>query len=485
MNKNIINRKLVASSLMWKMLERISSQSINFIVQVVIARILMPEDFGNLAILIAFTNFAAVFVQSGISTAIIQKKNIDNVDLSTTFWISFVIAFSCYSILYYIAPHIALYFANESLVLALRVISLALFFDVANAIHTAILTRKMEFKKMFLRSLFAVPMSGIIGIYMAVNGFGLWALVFQYLINQILSCIVLWMATKWRISFKVSIDKAKSIFSFSGKILLSSVLINVYENVRTLVIGKVYTSDLLAYYDRGQSYTGLIIQSINTSLSSVLLPVFSKKQGETVEIKNMMRRSISLSSFVIFPVLAGFAAVAKPLVLLLLTDKWIECVPYIMIFCLYRAPYPIFTVNAQSYYAKGRSDIILKLEVIRCVLNFIVLIVTVRYGVLAIAYGMTGLSIASVFFCMYPNIKLVDYKIQEQIKDIFPMFIRSFFMFILVFSIQFLHLSPVLTLLIQIPTGVVIYFLMSTIVKDKNIPYLLELLRSFTKKKYL
>lgn len=468
---------------MWRMLERICSQLINFVVQVIIARILIPEDFGYLAILIAFTNFAAIFVHSGISTAIIQKKELDNGDLATAFWISFIIALCCYSILYCIAPKISLYFGSESLILALRIISLTLFLGAANSIQTAILIRKLEFKKIFFRSLFAVPLSGVIGIYMALNGFGLWALVFQYLLNQTVSCIVLWMATKWRISFKISLSKARSIFSFSGKILLSSVLINIFESVRTLVIGRMYTSDLLAYYDRGQSYTGLIIDSINTTLSSVLLPVFSQKQDETTELKNMVRRSISLSSFVIFPILAGFAAVAKPFVLLLLTEKWIGCVPYIMIFCLYRLPYPIFTVNIQAYYAKGRSDITLKLEVIRCILNFIVLICTAKHGVLAIAYGMTVLSLASVFLCMYPNVKLIDYKIQEQIKDIFPMLIRSFCMFIIVFSIQLLNLSPIVTLTIQIPSGIAIYLFLSKITRDTNLQYLIELKESYIKNK--
>lgn len=469
----------LTQSFLWKFMEQVVSQGVNIIVQIVLARLLVPEDFGQLAILVVFINFATILVQNGLSTAIVQKQNIDNLDISTLVSLSLGIATVCYFLLYQMAPAISSYYASESLRNCMRILSLVLFPNALVAIQTAILARQMKFKSIFLRSVIAVPVSGAIGITMAYLGYGLWALVVQTLTNQFLTVVVMWMGTRWKFSCKFSFRRASQIFSFSGKILLQQILSNLADTARTLMIGKMYSSKDLAYYDRGFSYTGYIVNSVNSTLASVLLPTFARCQKDTVAIKNMMRQAITLSSFIMFPVLAGFAAVAEPLVLLLLTEKWLGCVPYIMIFCLYRIPYPIITINLQAFYALGRSDITLRITIYQNIILGIILVLCLQISVIAVAWGSVLYSFINILLFALPNAKLVGYQLREQLYDILLPLIGSIVVFLIVWPVQLFKWSSILTLCIQIPLGISVYLILALATRNKCIFQLYGLLRRF------
>lgn len=472
----------ITTSFVWKFLERITSQGVNLITQIILARILCPDDFGILAIVLVFVNLANIFTQSGLSAAIIQKKDIDQNDISVTFWLSFFVSCFFYVLIFLFSPLIEKYYQINELSLILRVISISLFFSAPTSLMTGILSRNFEFKKIFFRSLLSVPISGIVGIFMAINGFGVWSLVTQNLINNILTCVVLWVSTKMKIKFCFNRSIIKSIFSFSSKILLANLLINLYESVRSLIIGKKYSTESLAYYDKGQTYTDYAIQSVNSTLSSVLLPIFARKQDDLNSLRDSMSLSISVCSFLVFPLLFGFAAISKSLVIVFLTEKWLQCVPFIIIFCIYRLPYPIFAANQQAYYALGRSDIVLKLEIVRCIINFSILFLTVNLGVNAIAIGMMVASLISMIIFIIPNVKLIKYSLKRQLFDLLLPLIFSVLMFAIVFPLQYLEINYYLLLPIQIIVGICFYLGISFLTKNKNLSYIISKIKKIKNK---
>ena len=289
-----INKAKVVSSLTWKLFERFVSQGLSLAIQIILARLLLPEDFGSLAIIVAITNYAAIFVQSGIATALIQKKDLDDKDVSTVLISCLILASAFYTILFVAAPFIANAFESDILVPTLRIQSLVLFLNAINSVQTAILSRKMQFKRLFVRSLIAVPVSGIVGIAMAYLGFGLWSLVMYNLSNMLVVVLVMNIGNDLRTKLGFSMEKARTIYSFSSKILVTSFVSGGYDLMRTMAIGKKYNTNDLAFYDKAYSYSYYVVNILNSSISSVMLPTFSKKQDDINEIKLIARRSTKL-----------------------------------------------------------------------------------------------------------------------------------------------------------------------------------------------
>ncbi len=478
-----INQKKVVGSMIWKLGERIIGQGVNLIVQIILARLLLPSDFGSLAIIVAIINYAAIFVHSGLSTAIVQKEKVDDLDVSTLFSASLVIALALYLLLFFLAPFIANFYDAPILKWTLRVLSLVLFLNAFNSIQTAILSRMMQFRKLFIRTLLAVPISGGVGILMAYLGFGVWALVVHNLVNMLVVVLFMSFDKNLRFSFKFSFSRFKKLYGFSLKILGSSLVSGANDTARTMVIGRKYSKDDLAYYDKALVYSGYVTQIVNTSVQSVLLPVFSRKQKDRETLRNMARRSVKLSAFLMFPVLIGVAMMSKPLVLLVLGQKWAESIPYLAIFCVLRIPGCIMSIDKQVYYAEGRSGINLFYEIGLFIANIATLLFTMQYGVFAVAIGSTVVElVGGLAICIISHV-VYGYKLTTRCLDLAPVFFCTTAMALCIYGVTFLVEGFFVTILLQFVLGVLVYFVVSFVLNKETMKYVLNMIKNITKKK--
>jgi len=475
----VINKSRVLTSLLWKVMERAGTQGMQFVVQIIIARLLVPEQYGIIAIVMVFISIAQVFVQCGLNTALIQKKDADEIDFSSVFYLSLIVAALLYIIIYISAPFIASYYTQPLLVQVLRVLSITLFIGALNSIQNAFAMRNMLFRKLFVGSLGAVIISGVVGITAACNGLGVWALVAQQLTYQISVVIILWFVIRWRPRLLFSLDRIRTLFSFGSKLLISSLVDTLFINLRTPIIGRMYSPAMLGFYNKGQQIPQLIVTNINGSIQAVMLPTLSAFQDEKKRVKEIMRRSIVTSSFFIFPMMIGLAVVAEPLIKIILTDKWLPAVPFLQIFCFSFALWPIHTANLQAINAIGRSDIFLRLEIIKKTLGLIVLGLSLPYGVYAMAVGQVISDFLSTFINAYPNKKLLDYSYKEQWRDIIPSLLIALIMGSIVYLFKFLSFSAWQLLLLQVFVGIILYVGLNIIFKIESFSYLINTIRQF------
>lgn len=470
------NRTLV--NFIWRFAERCGAQLVTFIVSIVLARILTPSDYGTIALVTVFTTILQVFIDSGLSTALIQKKDADDLDFSSVFYFNFVICIILYLIMFVSAPFIADFYKDSSLVSIVRVISLTLIISGVKGVQQSYVSRHMLFKRFFFSTLGGTIFSAVLGIIMAYAGFGVWAIVFQQLSNNAIDTLILWITVKWRPIKKFSWSRLKNLLSFGWKMLASSLLDTVYNNLRNMIIGKLYTSADLAFYNQGDRFPKLIVTNINTSIDSVLLPTMSNEQDNHVRVKDMTRRAIKISTYIMAPLMIGLAFCAKPIVQIVLTDKWLPCVPYLQIFCISYLFWPIHTANLNAIKAMGRSDLFLKLEVIKKFIGMILLLITMNISVMAMAYSLLISGLISQVINSWPNRYLLKYSYIDQIKDILPNIVMALIMGGFVYFISYLNLPILVSLVVQILSGGIIYLILSNLTKNDSFIYLINILKS-------
>ena len=472
------------SSLLFKLVESLGNQGLAFVVSLLLARALAPSDYGVLSMLLVFIAIAQVFVQSGLNTALIQKKDVDETDLSSVFFVSFGMAAVFYAILFVLSPWLADFFRMPALKSTLRVMALILLPGSLISVQTAVVSRQMAFRKQMVASLCATVLSGTVGVVMARNGAGYWALVAQQMTNQCALAILLLVLVKWRPHFMFSFARVREHFCFGWKLLVSGLLDTVFTNLRSMVIGRKFSDEALASFTRGKQFPELAMNAINGSISSVMLPVLSEQQDETQRMKQTMRRSVMLSCFVVVPLLAGLAAVAEPLIKLLLTDKWLPCVPFLQLCCIDFALYPIHTSNLSAINAKGRSDVFLRLEIIKKAYGMVILLVSVLCfdSVMAIAWGGVISSVVSAAVNAHPNKELINYGYLEQMRDILPTIVLSLIMFGVVYAMNLLALPTAVLLVLQIIVGVIVYGGLSLLFKLESVQFLYQLLGRLRKR---
>ncbi|MGI6170760.1 MAG: lipopolysaccharide biosynthesis protein [Butyricicoccus sp.] len=475
--KNQSMRGKVFAGLFWKFGERISAQLISLIVSIVLARLLSPDDYGAVALVMVFITIANVFVASGFGNALIQKKNADNLDFSSVFYLNIALGLVLYAVLFFASPAIASFYNMPVLSPALRVLGIRIVVASVNSVQQAYVSRHMLFKRFFWSTLFGTLVSGVVGITMAYHGFGVWALVAQYLTNTCTDTIVLWFTVKWRPIFRCSLERAKGLFSYGWKLLVSALLDTGYKQLRSLIIGKKYTSADLAYYNQGDKYPGLIVNNINTSISSVLFPAMSQFQDDRKRVKQMTRRAIQISSYIMWPMMIGFAVVAEPFVSLVLTDKWLPCVPFIRIFCFTYGLYPIHTANLQAINALGRSDLFLRLEIIKKTIGLSMILLSMNYGTLVMAYSLVVADVAATVVNAVPNSKLLNYRYFEQLRDLLPGLVMSLIMAAVIVPISLLGLPDIATIALQVVCGAAVYLAESVLTKQPAFQYLLGLIK--------
>lgn len=482
-----IERKSVVSGLFWKFSEILCTDGVSFIVSIVLARILMPEEYGQIALVNVFVTLANVFVVNGLGTALIQKKNADNLDFSSVLYFNFLFSVLLYLLLYGAAPYIANFYGEKQLIPVLRVLGLRIPIASINSIQNAYVSRNMLFKKLFVVNLLSTLISGVVGILMAYFGMGVWALVGQILVSAIAGTIVTAIVTKWVPILCFSWNRLKSLIDYGWKILASSLIKVGYEQLSDLIIGKLYTSKDLAFYSRGKKYPALVVDSINSSISAVLFPAISKQQDSPEKVKAMVRRSIRTSTYVLTPLLFGMAALAEPMIRFMLTEKWLSCVPYLRIACIYYALQPVQTANLQAIRAVGRSDIILKLDIIKRGLGVILLLSLMRKGPIGVALAPVGMSLVAMMINIRPNIKLIGYSYKEQFLDLLPNLSLSLTMALIVYGFNCLVNdvcgSDVLVIILGIFIGVIYYILVSLCSKNDSFLYMVNMMKSYLPKR--
>ncbi len=473
----------VFSNLIWRFAERCGAQGVAFIVSLVLARLLSPDDYGTIALVTVFTSILNVFVDSGMGNALIQKKNADDVDFSSVFYFNIIICSILYLLMFVTAPLIAYFYKNEALTPVIRVLSLTLVISGVKNVQQAYVSKNMKFKLFFFSTIGGTILAAIVGIVMAYKGFGVWALVAQQIVNATIDTVILWITVKWRPKKVFSFERLKSLLSYGWKLLVSALIDTVYNDIRQLIIGKLYSSADLAQYNQGKKFPQIIVTNINASIDSVLLPTMSKEQDNAERVKSMTRRSIKISTYIMAPLMIGLAFVAPELVNLILTDKWLPCVPFLRVFCITYIFYPIHTANLNAIKAMGRSDLFLKLEIIKKIVGFSILLSTMWFGVMVMAYSLLLSSVLCQIINSWPNKKLFNYSYLSQLKDILPSILLALFMGVCINLLPLLGLSTIITLIIQVILGVAIYVAGSVITKNDSFNFLLNIVKNVFKNK--
>lgn len=466
----------VIKNFFWRIGESGGAQLVSFLVSIVLARLLTPEDYGVIALVTVFTSILQVFVDSGLGTALVQKKNADEVDFSSVFYFNVLICLVLYAGMFVAAPVIARFYDNPIYIPLVRVLSLTLVISGLKNIQQAYVSRHMIFKRFFFSTLGGTIASAILGIVMAYAGFGVWALAAQYVSNTAIDTLILWVTVPWRPRKKFSWMRLKELLSYGWKLLASALMDTGYTSLWNLLIGKVYSAADLSFYDQGARYPKAIISTISNSIDSVLLPTMSSVQDDRAQIKSMTRRSIMTSVYVMAPLMMGLAGCAKTLVSLILTDKWLPCVPFLRIFCITYMFWPVHSANLNAIKAMGRSDLYLRLEILKKIIGIGLLLCTVKISVMAMACSLLISSFASQVINSYPNWKLLNYRYLEQLRDILPSILLAVVMAVAVGTVPFWGYGNVLTLCIQIPLGVVIYVAGSAVFRMESFRYLLNMI---------
>ena len=477
-----MNRK-VASSLFWRYLERCGAQGVNLVVSIILARLLLPDDYGLVALVSVFITILNVFVNSGLGNALIQKKDADDLDFSSVFWFNIVWCILLYLLLFLCAPLIAGFYKKPDLTLVLRVLGLQIIISGVKNIQQAYVSRTMQFRKFFFATLGGTVGAAIIGIWMAYHGYGVWALVVQQLFNAAVDTIILWIIVKWRPHRQFSFVRLKGLYSYGWKLLVSALLDTIYGEIRQLIIGKKYTSADLAFYNKGNNIPNMIITNIDTSINSVLFPTMSQEQDDRERVRGMIRRAIKTSTYIIAPLMMGLVFISEPLIRLLLTEKWLPSVPYMRIFCITYMFYPIHTANLNAIQALGRSDIFLKLEILKKIVGIAAVLITMNISVMAMGYSLLVTCVISQMINSWPNRKLLKYTYLEQLRDIMPGILLAVFMGGCVYCISFLKLPDAVTLVIQIILGAGIYYFGSRLLKMESYEYITSMIRQWRREK--
>ena len=478
-----MDRSKVISNLFWRFAERFGAQLVTFAVTIVLARLLDPALHGTIVEVTAITTILMVFVDAGMGNALIQKKDPDDLDFSSVFYFNLAFCLILYLLLFLAAPWIAVLYKEPELTPIVRVLGLTVVVAGVKNVQQAYVSKTLQFKRFFFATLGGTLFSAALGITLAYLHYGVWALVAQQLSNVTVNTVILWFTVGWRPKRMFSFRRLKGLLSYGWKLLAAQLLDTVYLKLYPLIIGARFQADDTAFFDRGQNWPNLLVENVNASIDSVLLPVLSSQQDHKAQVREITRRAIKTSTFVMMPLMAGLAVCAEPLVRWLMTDKWLPCVPYMQVFCAIYALYPLHTANLNAIKAMGRSDVFLKLEIVKKILETTVLIITVRYGVLAMALGELGCSIASQLINAWPNRKLLDYSYWRQLWDMLPAILLSAGMAAVVGLVLLLGLGDLPTLLLQVPLGVLIYVLGSVLFKVESFRFLWELVKNYRNRK--
>lgn len=483
MEQNNLKKSAIANTI-WKLMERFLAQGISFVVAIVIARILDPDDYSVVSIVTIFFTFANLLISSGLNTALIQKKDADSEDYATVFSISLVISIVIYIALFFLAYPISRLYGKPVLVPIFHIMGLILPVDALKSIVCAKVSSDLLFKKFFFATLGGTLFSGIVGIVMAKMGFGAWALVAQQMINTIIDTVILYILVPLRLKFFFARKKFSRLFGYGWKIFVSSFIGTVYTELNPLLIGLKFSSGDLAFYTKGRSFPGLVSSVSTNTLAAVLFPVLSRKQDDKELLLKYTRLYIRVASFMAFPLMIGLAVISDSFVAVLLTEKWLPAVPYIKIFCFAFMFDMIHIGNCETIKAMGRSDIYLLIEIIKKVGYFVTIgiFVFIARSPLQLAMAYIVCTLIALIVNSIPNQVLLDYKLSNQLADIIPNLFISLLMGVGVYFVGKLQINSIVLLFIQIVVGIIVYILINVITKNQSFRYVCSSAKEFLKK---
>ena len=479
-----VSRRQAFSNFAWKLAEQIGAQTVSFVVSIILARLLMPEDYSVISIIAILSGFCAVFIDSGLGNSLIQKKNADILDFSTVLYVSVFISVLLYGMLFIGAPYIAQIYQNDLLKPVVRVYSLNLIIGAYNTVQCAYISKKLQFKKYFLATIVGTVISAVIGVYMAYQGYGAWALVAQQMINPAIDTFILFLSTDFRPKFCFSFERLKKLWKYGSRVLGTSLLDMLYDNTRPLIVGIKFNTVDLAYYQKGSSYPGLINSTLNSTLAAVLFPVIASVQDSFKQVKSITQKYIRVASFILFPSLLGLAAVAPNLIVWMITDNWAPAVPYMQIFCINYMFQLLQTGNLQAINAVGRSDIVLKLAIIKKSINFIFLFILIWIAKTPFSLAALGIVTSAIAFFINAkaNKKILKYGFREQVADILPNFLSSVIMAIVVILVGRIEMPLLPLIFVQILSGAGVYVLEAIITHNSSYFYCLDTVKGYLKR---
>lgn len=453
-------KKNAISGVFWTFTQQFGMQIISFFVSIVLARLLLPEEFGLIGMITVFMAVGQSLMDSGLTQSLIRTDKPDQSDYSTVFFFNLGGSIIVYGILFFAAPYIALFYNQEILKGILPIYCLSFIITAFSAVQLTRLTKKMDFKTQMIIAIPSVLISGLLGVYLAYQGYGVWALVWMNLSQSSLNTIQLWLKTKWRPSFVFNIQKFKYHFHFGYKLTLSGLLDTVFRNIYQIIIGKFFLASQVGFYTRADSLKNLPVTNISNALNKVTYPLFARIQNDDLRLKNAYRQIMQMVIFIIAPVLVFLGVLAEPLVRFLFTEKWLPAVPYFQVLCLTGILYPIHAYNLNVLKVKGRSDLFLRLEIIKKILVVLTVAVSIQFGIMGLIWGQVFTSILSFFINTYYTGKFLDYTAWQQAKDILPTLFITFAIGLIIFFIdQFLEKLEYIDILRLIISGCIGFFM--------------------------
>lgn len=477
-------KKRAFGGMIWKLAERVCAQLVSLTVSIVLARMLMPDDYSVVSIVAIFFAFCNIFISGGLNSSLIQKKNADPEDYATVLYLNLTMAAVLYGLMFFCAPLIAGLYRKDQLVAIIRVMGLTFFANAVKSVLSAYISSSLNFKRFFLSTIIGTVISAVVGIAMAYRGMGAWALVAQEMTNTIIDTAILYLSTKMKFVRTFSVERIKGLFGYGWKIMLSSVLTVVYDQLSPLIVGLKFTPADLAYYNKGNSFPGLINNTISDTLAAVLFPVMAKVQDNKEDVLNITRRYVKVASYVIFPLMVGLFAVSENFVRVILTDKWLPTVPYLRIFAVSYMFNLIQVGNLQAIKAIGRSDITLLLEVLKKSIYFTLIAGFVFFSGDPRTFAFSSICCTAVATAVntFPNRKLLGYRYRYQMADILPNLLTALAMGAAVMLLGELPVSQYALLPLQILSGVLVYVCLSILTRNENFGYLLKFLMQLLKR---
>ena len=469
-------KKDTTKGVIWSSIERFGTQGVQFLVMLVMARLLSPKDYGIIGMLVVFVGIAQAFVDGGFSQALIRKTDRTEVDNSTVFYFNIVVSIVIYCLFYLCAPWVADFYNMPMLTPFMRVICLSIVINALGVVQRALFNANLDFKAQAKASISAVVLSGIIGIYLAYSGYGPWSLVFQQLSNLAVNNLCLWFYSSWRPIWAYSWKSFQELFSFGSKLLATSLLNALYNNIHTVVIGKLYAAKSLGLYSRAAHFADLPSQQFTSVFMRVTFPVLCKVQNDKEKLVSVYRRMLRVSAYVIFPLLVGMAAVAHPMVEILIGKQWTDCAYLLQILCFARMWYPIHAINLDILQVSGRSDLFLKIEIYKKIVSLSVLALSAPFGIIAMCYSNIASSLICLYINSYYSNKILGLSLISQFKDFVPTLLLCLFMFVLILFVLSLISNIIIQLIVGISLGITLYLILSYFLKFQELKEITSLI---------
>ncbi len=469
MNEDI--KKQTAGGFLWRLLQNISAQVISFVIQIVLARILLPEDYSIVSIISVFMLLVNVFINTGFSSALVQKQDIRKIDLSSAFYAGIAVSLVLYGVLFVSAPAVAAYYEMPLIQPMLRVQGLSVIIAASYSVHQALITKQMAFQKSMLAAVISGVVQGAVGITMALNGFGTWSLITANVVHSLVLGIVLWCAMPWRPGWEFSFGSVRRLLSLSIKVLAINLINTLYNNIVSLVIGKVYDPTALAYYNRGYQFPTLVMVGVDGALTTVLFSALSRVQDDEKTFMELLRRSMRTSLFVCSALMLGMLAVAEPMIEVLLTDKWLGAVPYVRICCLLCLTWPLSALS-QAIIAKGKGGVALAKNLAAKATGLVCLAVAVRYDVYTFVFSSLIASLISHVVAMVVYRHVIGYGYGQQLRDMLTPMWYAGVMLAVIYPLNRLPVAPIWKLVIMVPAGVAVFVGLAWVTKSPELRYL-------------